>query len=371
MFKKEVVCLEIGSAKLRVIVAQEGVNNTLLVKELATLDFDGYFQGEWVDEKRLAPSIFEILKQIDFRKKKYDKKLYIALPAEMTKVVNVSASINIEGLGKATKNDVDNLISQAISKAKAEECEVVSISNIRYLVDENDLGDPVGKKGRNLTGEFSVILCEKTLIERFNGICSDLGFVCVEYVSEVLCGATMLLPEEERRDGAILVDIGALSTSVTYIKGEGILALTSFSIGGGHITSDLCDTFDLTYEDGERLKKQVVISVEAGPLDYYDLPTVDGKIQRIPQEDANKVVAYRLEAIASAINQCLVMQGINLTNYIPVYLIGAGASKIKGGKDFLSKCLSRNIVYGHSDLPGKDKPEDGIIYAIAKYALKN
>ncbi len=371
MFKKEVVCLEIGSSKLRAIVASEGVNNTLLVKELCTREYEGYFQGEFVDEKRLAPSLFELFKQMDYKKKKYDKKLYISLPAEMTKVVNVNTSVDIEGSGRVSKGDIDNLRYQAIERAKMDECEVVSVSAIEYLIDGHDMGDPLGKKGRSFSGEFSVILCEKTLIEKLNSLASDLGFITVEYVSEVLCQSLLLIPEEDRKDGAILIDVGQLSTSVTYLKNDGIISLASFSIGGGHITSDLCEAFDLLYEDAEKLKHQVVISVEAGPLDYYDLPSVEGKIERIPQEDANKVVGYRLETISSAINQCLIMQGINLSSYLPVYLTGAGASKIKGGKDFLSKCLARNIAFGRAPLPGRDKPEDGVIYAIADFALKN
>ncbi len=371
MFKKQVVCLEIGSSKLRVIVAQNGVNNTLFVKELAQVEYDGYFQSEFVEPKRLGSSMYELLKQIDYKKKKYDKKLYIALPAEMTKVVNVSVSVDIDGAAKVSEKNIEDLRYAAIVKAKADESEIVSATAIRYLVDDNDLGDPVGKKGRNLFGEFSVILCDKSLIEKLNKICADLGFGCVEYFSETLCQAQVLIPEEERKEGAVLIDIGHLSTSVTYLKNDGILAMMSFSLGGGHITNDLCEAFDLDFEDAEKLKRQVVISVEPGPLDYYDLLTKEGKIERIPEEDANKVVSYRLETIATAINQCLIMQGLTLSNYVPVYLTGAGATKIKGGKDFLSKCLSRNIVYGKSSLPGKDKPEDGVIYAISEYALKN
>ena len=371
MFKKEVVCLEIGSSKLRVIVASEGVNNTLKIKELASREYDGYFQSEFVDEKHLAPHLFELFNSIDFKRKKYFKKLYISLPAEMCKVVNSTASVDIDGLGKATKTDVDNLHAQAIDRAGVDGSEVVSISPIYYAIDENTTHQPVGKKGRILSGEFSIILCEKVLVEKLNNIFADLGFYNVEYLSEVLCGALFTIPQEERKEGAILVDIGHLSTSVTYTKNDGINSLTSFSIGGGHITNDLSEAFDLAYEDAERLKKMVAISVEADSLDYYDLPSVEGRIQRIPQSDANAVVSYRLQAIASAINQCLIMQGINLSNYVPVYLIGGGASKIKGGKDFLSKCLGRNIALGRAPLPGKDKPEDAIIYAIADFALKN
>lgn len=371
MFKKEVVCLEIGSSKLRVIVASEGVNNTLLIKELATREYDGYFQGEFVDEKHLAPALFDLFNSIDFKKKKYFKKLYISLPSEMCKVINVTSSVDIEGIGKASKADLENLKFQAVERAKIDEGEIVSVSPICYYVDDNQLSNPLAVKGRLLTADFSIIISEKATIEKLNDIFADLGFINVEYVCEALCGALGLVGEEERKDGAVLIDVGHLSTSVTYIKNNGISSLTSFSIGGGHITNDLSEAFDLVYEDAERLKREVVISLAAEALDYYDLPSVEGKIIRLPQTDANAVVSYRLEAIASAINQCLIMQGINLSSYLPVYLIGGGVSKIKGGKDFLAKCLGRNITLGKSSLPGKDKPDEAIIFAIADYALKN
>ncbi len=368
---KEKVCLEIGSSKLRAIVAKEGVNNTLFVKELACRDYDGYFQGEFIDFSHLGPNLYDLFNSIDFKKKKYNKKLFIALPAEMTKVINVVVGIDVEGIKKITKNDLEGLKLQAIQKIKNDENEIISVSALSYKVDEVQVENPIGQKGRNLSGEFSIILCDKNLIEKFNTIFSDIGFSNVEYVSEALCQALFIVPVEERKEGAILIDVGHLSTSISYIKNQGLLSLTSFSIGGGHVTSDLSEAFELAYEDADRLKKMVVLSVEPDALDYYDLPSIQGKIERIPQGYANEVVSYRLETIASAINQCLLMQNISLINYLPVYLCGAGASKIKGGKDFIAKCLGRNIILGITPLPGKDKPEDSVIYSIANYAIKN
>lgn len=371
MFDKEAVCLEIGSSKLRVIVASEGVNNTLVVKECVSREYDGFFRGEFVDGEKLGKNLFELFNSIDYKKKKYNKKIYISLPAEMTKVVNATASIELDGIGKASKADVENLKYQASIKAKPDECEVVTISPIKYLIDDNQVDDVVGKKGRSITGCFSLIICEKSLIEKLNSLVSELGFSSVEYLSEVLCQSLFVIPEEERKDGAILIDVGHLTTSVAFVKNEGINSLTSFSIGGGHITSDLCEAFDLAYEDAEKLKRMCVISVAAEPLDYYDLPSVEGRIQRIPEMDTNQVVSYRLETIASAINQCLIIQDINISNYVPIYLTGGGVSKIKGGRDFLSKCLGRNVAFGRAPLPGKNKPEDALIYSIAWFALKN
>ena len=57
-------------------------------------------------------------------------------------------------------------------------------------------------------------------------------------------------------------------------------------------------------------------------------------------------------------------------SYLPVYLTGGGISKIKGGRDYLAKCLGKNISYGRPNLPGKDKPELASIYSLLYYALR-
>ena len=368
---KQVVVLEIGSSQLRVIVAKPGLNDSLFVKDQAEKNYDGYYQGEFVEPSKLAPALYDLFSSIDFLRNKYNKKLFVALPAEMTNVALASASMSVEGLGRVTKGDVDALSQQALEKVKAPDVEIVSTSPFGFYVDDVKSPEPVGKKGRTLSAEFSIITCPAKLVKNFNEILADLGFVSVEYISEPLASALTVVPEEEREEGALVIDVGHLSTSVAYISGGGLSSLTSFSIGGGHITSDLSEAFDLTFENAERLKKMVVISVEAQPLDYYDLITAEGKVERILQDDAGKVVSYRLETIASAINQCLIMQGISLGSYLPIYLIGGGASKIKGGKDFLAKCISKNIAYGRAPFPGKDKPEEATLFSLASFVLKN
>lgn len=371
MFNKNVVCLELGSSKLRVIVASSGVNDTLIVKELASRAYEGYYQGEFVDIAHLAPNLYELFNSIDFKKKKYNKKLYVALPSEFGKVSFVSASVDVGSNLKVDKTDVSTLISQALSKAEVEDGEVVSISPISYYVDEMPTSQPIGKKGRLISGEFSVVSSERSLIQKLNTIISEIGFSSVEYICEALCTASFLTPEEEKCEGAVIIDVGHLSTSVAQIKGGGLSFLTSFSIGGGHITSDLAEAFDLPYQVAENLKKQLVISVDADPLDVTDISSVDGKIERIPTADAIKVVKFRLETIASAINQCLSIHGITGSNFMSVYLIGSAVSLIKGGRDFLSKCLGRNIAFGGAPLPGKESPSDAVIYSIAAWVLKN
>ena len=84
---------------------------------------------------------------------------------------------------------------------------------------------------------------------------------------------------------------------------------------------------------------------------------------------ANDAVSYRLELIATTINECIRLFAKEFVPYYPIYLCGAGISKIKGGKDFIAKCIGRNISYGVPPIPAMDKPELSGMLGLVNTAL--
>ena len=86
--------------------------------------------------------------------------------------------------------------------------------------------------------------------------------------------------------------------------------------------------------------------------------------------EANEVVGYRIEELAEVVAKSLQMNGQQFANYLPVFLTGGGISKIKGGRDYLAKCLGRNVSYGLPKLPGKEKPELASIYSLVYASLE-
>lgn len=372
MKKDLIVALEIGSSKLKVVVAKEGVNDTFNLVDFAEREYDGYYQGEFVEQAKLESELETLFDSIDYIKKKYYKKVFVGVPAEFVGVEVVNVTLNFEDSQRITKRDVEDLYISASEKIQTDGVEILSASAISFSLDDGGkiIGCPVGKKARQLSAEVSVVVAEKANIQKLNDIFANLGFISVEYISESLCATLEVIPKEEREHECLLVDVGHLSTSVAIAKGEGLISLTSYSIGGGYITSDLCERFDLTYENADKLKKQIVMSVKGERGDGYDLVTEAG-VKRINLQDANNVVINRVDSIGRAINQCVQNYTMEYIQYLPVYLVGAGLTKLKGGKDYLSKCIGRNIELGVPDLPGKDKPENAVLFGILNYAVKN
>lgn len=370
MKDKFVLAFDIGSSQIRAMVAGRGLNETFSVKGYKEIDYDGFFEGEFLNKDKL-PSIFQDVVDEFAPYIKKIKKVYVGVPAEFSSVMLANVSVNLGEKRKIKKEDVDSLFYMAGEKSKNNEVEVVSVSPISFEIDGRKTLAPVGEFGTVITGNLSVIYANKAFIEIFNNLVSSLGFSFVEYISEPLAQAHYVLPEDKREDLSLLVDCGDITTSIALVKGKGLSSLTSFSRGGGFVTNDLSEAFDLSIKDAERLKRQVVLSVKGKPTDYYELPAQGGKVERIMLNMANEVVSYRIDELAEVINKCLQTFSNEYLSYLPIYLTGSGISKIKGGRDYLAKCLGRNITYGVPPLPGKDKPEYASIYSLVNTALQS
>ncbi len=370
MKNKYVLTFDVGSSCLRAMLAGRGLNDTFNVRCYKEIDYDGFYEGEFLDKEKLF-SIFENVAQEFKSISNKIAKVYIGVPAEFSSVMTTEVAINFGDRRKVKKVDVDSLHYMAGEKLKNANVEVISVSAIEYNIDGRITQDPVGERCSGIVGKLSVIYANKAFIELFNNIVGSLGFNSVEYISEPLAQANFVIPADKKEDMALLIDSGDLTTSIALVKGEGLVSLTSFSRGGGFLTNDLAEAFGLSMGEADRLKKQIVLSLKGKQSDGYDLITDEGKTIKILLNEANGVVGYRIEELAEVIAKCLQLNNQQFTSYLPVFLTGGGISKLKGGRDYLAKCLGRNVSYGKPSIPGKDKPWLASVYSLVNEALKS
>lgn len=366
-----VLVLDIGSSKIRAMKAGRGLNGTFNIKGEKQFDYEGFYEGEFLKQEKLSYIFEQIFQELDASPERI-KKVFISVPAEFSSARTTEVTAHMGDRRKIKKADVDSLFYMAGEKAKNSDVEVVSINPIYFLLDDGRYtNDPVGENALSLTAKMSIIYADKKYIDLFNSIISAFNFNSVEYMSDSLAQALFVIPKEKREDIALLIDVGDLTTSIAFAKGEGLIGLTSFARGGGFITNDLSEALNLSMSEAERLKRQIVLSLKGKQNDFYELTSDAGKTIKIPLNTANEVAGYRIDELAQVISKCAQMWTSEYLSYLPIYLTGAGISKIKGGRDYLAKCLGRNVTYGVPPLPGKDKPELSSVYSLVNEALKS
>ena len=135
-------------------------------------------------------------------------------------------------------------------------------------------------------------------------------------------------------------------------RGEGIEVMKSFSLGGGHISADMCEAIDIDFELAEKARELVDLN-----LNYQDNEILvgDGE-QVIYGVEASEVVKAKLDLFAEIIYGILEESNVKLPPYAPLYLTGEGVASIRGVKKYLSSTLGMNVDIVMPKLPGYAKP---------------
>ena len=366
----ETAILDFGSSKITVLIGERGVNDTINVKGFGASKYAGFGNGEWVKPEELGEAINKAITAAESNSGIKITHLYVGVPGEFTAVDCREVNVALPKRRKINDNDVLALMDagddfdQSVS-------EVINIQPIYYNLDnDRRVLQPVGVISSKLGGVLSYITAEVRFSGFIRKILADMGIASVEYVSSVLAESLLLFDETERDNTAVLIDVGYFTTSVAVIRGDGILSLGSFSLGGAHITGDLAEALGISFTDAENLKRKVVLSINASDNDIYEIGGDNG-VKTLSASLVNEIVIHRVFVIGKMVEKCLEMCKYETPDYIPYSLTGGGISYIRGAKDVLSQKLGRNVEVVTPRLPQVNKPDMSSSWGLLDMVIKN
>ena len=338
-----VAVMEIGTSKISVIVGSLGINNTLNIIGSHDESYSGFYDGEFVEEEKLSQDICNALAKAEINSGEKIKKIYVGVPAEFSICKTKTFMQSFGDKIKIDQSHIINIYQEANELKENTDYILISCSPINFILDDGrQTLNPVLEKTSRLSGEISYVYAERQFISKINVALRKFGISTVEYLSSPLSECVYLLSAQKREQANIVVDCGYITTSVLVIKGDGLMHLSTFPVGGGQVVSDLSDCLRISYKEAEYLKKQIVLSVVPELGDGYEIKR-NNQLVPISMKDANEVVSERLSQICTLINKSLSGLPKNDLSKMPIYLTGGGICFIKGAKDYLSKQLGVNV----------------------------
>lgn len=355
LFTKDIAVLDVNSRLISAIVGSKRAQSVFGIKSLVEKQHQGYENGEWFDKDDtvdIAKSVLlDAMKSADSR----TKKLFIGVPAEFVTVVTKEVGIRLDRQRRVIDDDIDYLLKKG-DDFDTDKYLTINTSAIYYSVngDEKIYSDVRDMEATGVDACVSYMLCERSFVKTFDEVASSLGFTDVRYVATCWAECISLL-EKEQRDGVyMLIDIGYLSSSVCIAKGEGILDMKSFSMGGAHICADIYEALDVPFDMAEEAKRLVDIN-----LNYNDEAVLVGDGENVVYAtDACEIAKNRLDVFADVISDIFKEIEEDAPSYVPVYLTGEGVASMRGAKKYLSEQLGKNIEVVTPKLPGFVKPDD-------------
>ncbi len=340
MLNKLKYILDIGSSSLRLLAVTKFAGKQRIIAEDSVL-YDGFMDGEFLSVEELEQDFNTLIEGMIEKIRKPITSIIVGVPSEFCVCVCKRISRKYVGTHKITDQDLRSLYQSNASFGGSEEYSLISFSPMQCVLDDDyKTLSPVGKKSSSLVLDASYILAKNSFINLIKEKFNNLGIKNIEFVSAALGQAMECEPIRNDKKPIVIVDVGHITTSVCVYKGEGLALLTSFSMGGGHISSDLMQVLGLNFKSAELIKRKVILTIESKKNEHYEV-CYKGNLIKAPINMTNQVVKSRIEIIAKVIKDILSIDEVFAG--IDIYLTGDGIVNFKGVKNILKDITGLNV----------------------------
>ncbi len=340
--KANFVCLDIGSHKIAIIACRIISTTDIEVLHQGLYASGGIKAGVVVDSPKAEAAISNALNNMEQKIKHHIDTVVVSFSGANVRSHYLDQSLSLDNRA-VTKNDLSLLIAKSVRSSSSKDASVVHCFPIEFLVDGVKVRNPVGMVCEKLSASLHVSTADSNALLSLSN-CFTKSHVRVEefFISPISSGFGYFASHDQDR-GAVVIDMGAMTTSITVFYDNVPIFTDYIPIGGWHITNDIAQVLGLDFADAERLK---VLYANVGEdsssvtldLDIYDQEkTIDALL-------LSEVVKARISEIMSLIkNKFDQLENVDPTVAKNIALTGGG-SGLKGIDSLVGSILQVSRV---------------------------
>lgn len=344
---------DIGSSKISLLACKMHKGESTILTSINKA-YDGFMDSEFFSNSQLGEVMSSLLDDMQVRTGKPVTSVCVGVPSEFCACICKRVTKNFVPAQKISNQDVEKMFDGVNDFASKDDYIVSSFSPLQFNIDGVICSSLSSKSVSQFSMDCCYILIKKQFTDLIKDILLESGVKNVEFVSTALAQsqfATTLL--EDVLKPIAIVDVGHITTSVAVVKGEGLMMLSSFSLGGGHITADLMQVNNLSFQQADAIKRKVCLTVQSKKDERYIVYNNDKPIKALINI-TNDVVKARIENIASVVNR--VLDSNSAFNDLPIYLTGDGVCYFRGVINLFEAVCNRKVYLLKSKLHnGEDK----------------
>ena len=327
--------LEIGTTRTLLAIGEAGTSGRIKLTCHASIPSTGVRKSKILDIKQATQAIKGVLYAIEKKQSEAGSDItignaYLVVSGQHIKADPFTGSIQIDG--RVTDNDINDLAEQAHNMTLPKDRELLDIIDQDYNLDNfGGISTPKGMAGRVLKLNTLHIHAERNRIEDARTAANGARLEIREPLFAATCAAEAVIEEYERKNGALVIDLGGGSTGyAAYIDGY-LVSSGVVGVGGDHVTNDIAHAFQTNQSQAEALKTEeasATISQESGEASRVKLqsssPLLD--YRTISRHALDTVVNARLRELFAVIRDTLESQDLLHRLHSGVVLTGGGAA---------------------------------------------
>ena len=247
--------------------------------------------------------------------------------------------------------DLSRAISMATSGLRIPGRRAIHVRPISWAVDGQKVRDPRNMFGRSLSLSLLIVSIAEPVFQTL-GACVERAHLKLEgVVAAPYASALAALEDDEMDLGAICIDMGGGSTSVSVFSDGSLVHVDSLPVGGTHVTQDIARVLSTSIAGAERIKTlhgSAIASanedrqmVEAPPRgDEPGAPSVSA-----PRSLLHGIIGTRVEETFELLRERLKANGAPIEPGAGIVLTG-GASQLVGVREVAVRVFDRPVRLG-------------------------
>jgi cell division protein FtsA len=331
--------LDIGSTTIRMVVGQQVSNDQgeqLQIIGAVSVPAEGISKGTVNSIENATSAISACLEKAERLVGVPIERVWVGINIPHVKCEKSRGVVAIsKSDGEITEIDKERAIEAASALSVPPNYEILHVTPVRYTVDnQTDIKDPIGMTGVRLEVEVLIIQVLTAQINNLTKAIHRTGVEIEDLVLSPLAAAQTVITNKQKDLGAVLVNIGAATTSVAVYEEGQLLHAAVLPIGSEHITGDIAIGLRCPVDLAERIKLEYGSATpekfsKHDEVDISELAREEGVDEEegrtVPRSFIAEVIEARVEEIFEKVDDEL--KKIERSGMLPAgaFLIGGGA----------------------------------------------
>lgn len=323
-----IAALEIGSSKITgaagIYSEEDHTLEVLAVEQEASRDSVRY--GIIQNPEEVAARVVRIIENLNSHPAIAPRRItgvFVGLSGRSMRSIPSEVKLIFPEETEITGEMLGHLKADAKTIELEDNLEILDIVPRSYHVDGLETTSPKGAIGKSITAVYDIIVGRQEIRRNIiRAITDRAGIEIKGMIFTQLAVANVVLSDEEKRLGCMLVDFGAETTSVSIFRKGALCYFATIPLGGRNITRDLT-TLSILEERAEEIK------CESGRAVARETPS-NLNLNGIKLSDVSNLVVARAEEIVANVIQQITYADIKEKD-LPGGIICVGAGSYLNG----------------------------------------
>ncbi|MFH1283529.1 MAG: cell division protein FtsA [bacterium] len=311
MAKSEIIAgVDIGSSQIVCVIARRNTLNHNAIEVLGSgrKFCRGLKGGVVININETAQSITQAVEEAEDAAKESVNEIYLAIRGNHIQSFNHHGAINIARTDKEIMSeDVTMVIDAAKAVPISQDREIIHIIPQDFSLDrQRGVPNPIGMEGTLLEVDVHMVTASGTHLNNIWKSVNRAGFTVVEPIDGLLAVGEIVVSEEEKELGSLLIDFGGQTIGIGVYSDGSIHFSKEIPIGSDFISKDISYGLRTSMATAQTIKERYGAAMLSliNDDEEIEFTSVDGKTtHHVQRQTVVEIIQPRIEEIFSLISE--------------------------------------------------------------------